>query len=443
VSDHEDTASTPDPFVPTAEQLAQLLVCWADVLARTSPGHAEEMATREENLAQAHRIMRQDQEASLATDRAHEARTDPLGYFYGRHPLTGRVHIPHMWPQGVPSSEWDPRTTFLGNLIRVFNLTKAAIQREDRDVLVESISDDTVIPVTHEARFGVVKALHPGLREECAHPLCVVPQGEGHVWMGPVEKQKLLDLTHLQPGITRDMVEGTPHTPLPDGLPAIRGLVDVIFGPRGVLDDPHTSTVEVHAAPMGEILRGAGEVFAHGGKREECPDERCHEDPTDGARGQIAAPVPDQDAHHVPGEPIVLRMDPALADTSGEVDVDWEEDQDDNPHNWTDDTSEARYLISHPEGGVLTVVPDGDPIRPFDTTPDPWRMDEWHALAEECLIRGCEYDDIDQRGPVFLRDDSMHKACVEHWEAIHRVLGQQASMPDAMSSTPTEEDTDA
>jgi len=63
---------------------------------------------------------------------------------------------------------------------------------------------------------------------------------------------------------------------------------------------------------------------------------------------------------------------------------------------------------------------------------DPWRMDEWHALADECFIRGCDDDDIDQRGPVFLRDGSMHKACVEHWEGVMRVLGEQSDpQPDA------------
>ena len=58
---------------------------------------------------------------------------------------------------------------------------------------------------------------------------------------------------------------------------------------------------------------------------------------------------------------------------------------------------------------------------------DPWRMDEWKALPDECLIRACEGDEIDQRGPVWLRDGSMHKACTEHWEGIFRVLGEQAS----------------
>lgn len=58
---------------------------------------------------------------------------------------------------------------------------------------------------------------------------------------------------------------------------------------------------------------------------------------------------------------------------------------------------------------------------------DGWRLDEWHALPEVCLIAGCDGADIDHRGPVWLRDGSMHKACREHWEGVYRVLGEQAS----------------
>jgi hypothetical protein len=54
-------------------------------------------------------------------------------------------------------------------------------------------------------------------------------------------------------------------------------------------------------------------------------------------------------------------------------------------------------------------------------------MAEWKALPEECLISSCENSEIDQRGPVWLRDGSMHKACVEHWEGIFSVLGEQAT----------------
>ena len=58
---------------------------------------------------------------------------------------------------------------------------------------------------------------------------------------------------------------------------------------------------------------------------------------------------------------------------------------------------------------------------------DPFRIQEWDALPDVCLIAGCDSDEIDQRGPVWLRDGSMHKACVEHWEGIFRVLGVQAT----------------
>ena len=59
--------------------------------------------------------------------------------------------------------------------------------------------------------------------------------------------------------------------------------------------------------------------------------------------------------------------------------------------------------------------------------PDPWRMAEWNALPDACLIRGCEGGEIDQRGPVALVDGSIHKACTEHWEGVFRVLGEQAT----------------
>lgn len=48
-----------------------------------------------------------------------------------------------------------------------------------------------------------------------------------------------------------------------------------------------------------------------------------------------------------------------------------------------------------------------------------------------CCIDGCDYDDIDIRGPVKLRDDDTdHYACVEHWEAIMAVLGRQVGSDD-------------
>lgn len=68
------------------------------------------------------------------------------------------------------------------------------------------------------------------------------------------------------------------------------------------------------------------------------------------------------------------------------------------------------------------------PLAP--TSAEAWRLDEWTALLASplgCFIAGCDNDEIDQRGPVFLRDGSIHKACTEHWGPIFRVLGEQAS----------------
>jgi hypothetical protein len=58
---------------------------------------------------------------------------------------------------------------------------------------------------------------------------------------------------------------------------------------------------------------------------------------------------------------------------------------------------------------------------------DPWRLDECKALPDQCAIAACDNGDIDQRGPVWLRDGSMLKVCIEHWEGVFRVLGEQAS----------------
>lgn len=68
---------------------------------------------------------------------------------------------------------------------------------------------------------------------------------------------------------------------------------------------------------------------------------------------------------------------------------------------------------------------DGAPVPPQGE--DAGRQREWHALPEQCYIAGCDSDEIDHRGPVSLRDGSIHKACVEHWEGVFRVLGEQAS----------------
>jgi hypothetical protein len=58
---------------------------------------------------------------------------------------------------------------------------------------------------------------------------------------------------------------------------------------------------------------------------------------------------------------------------------------------------------------------------------DPWRLDEWNALPDRCAIAACDNPDADQRGPVTLRDGSIHKLCTEHWEAVFRILGEQAT----------------
>lgn len=58
---------------------------------------------------------------------------------------------------------------------------------------------------------------------------------------------------------------------------------------------------------------------------------------------------------------------------------------------------------------------------------DLWRLDEWRALPDRCAIAGCDNGDADQRGPVTLRDSTIFKVCTEHWEAIFRILGEQAS----------------
>ena len=77
-------------------------------------------------------------------------------------------------------------------------------------------------------------------------------------------------------------------------------------------------------------------------------------------------------------------------------------------------------------GQQSSSTPDRDRVRV-----DPWRLDEWNALPDVCYIYGCEASETDPRGPVWLRDESMHKACREHWEGVYRVLGEQAGSDDA------------
>lgn len=63
-----------------------------------------------------------------------------------------------------------------------------------------------------------------------------------------------------------------------------------------------------------------------------------------------------------------------------------------------------------------------------------WNGLWWNALPDECFIKDCAAlaDQIDQRGPIQLRDGSKHKACRAHWEAIHSVLGKQPDLDDEL-----------
>ena len=55
------------------------------------------------------------------------------------------------------------------------------------------------------------------------------------------------------------------------------------------------------------------------------------------------------------------------------------------------------------------------------------RLPERDDEATRCFIRGCDNNEIDPRGPVWLIDGSEWNACTEHGEPIFRVLGEQAS----------------
>lgn len=57
---------------------------------------------------------------------------------------------------------------------------------------------------------------------------------------------------------------------------------------------------------------------------------------------------------------------------------------------------------------------------------DLWRIEEWNALPDVCAITACVNKGTDPRGPMFLRNGTIHKVCTEHWEAIFGVLGSQA-----------------
>ena len=62
-------------------------------------------------------------------------------------------------------------------------------------------------------------------------------------------------------------------------------------------------------------------------------------------------------------------------------------------------------------------------------TPEAWMA----GITDDtpCFIRGCDYTDIDERGPICLRYDTTHYyACTEHWEAIVGTLGRQVRSDD-------------
>lgn len=61
----------------------------------------------------------------------------------------------------------------------------------------------------------------------------------------------------------------------------------------------------------------------------------------------------------------------------------------------------------------------------------PQTPSEWQEGVEtaECFIMGCEYMDIDPRGPIGIRGTHVwHYACTEHWEAIIGIVGRQQSI---------------
>lgn len=65
---------------------------------------------------------------------------------------------------------------------------------------------------------------------------------------------------------------------------------------------------------------------------------------------------------------------------------------------------------------------------------------EWQAGVDlaVCFIEGCEYVDIDPRGPVVIRHDpTWHYACTEHWEAIIGIVGRQHASSDAHHWSPS------
>lgn len=190
-----------------------------------------------------------------------------------------------------------------------------------------------------------------------------------------------LDVSHfgkLYPVITPEMLGLGTHYPSPKG--AADGALadalherheiearrlfsdpeDIAFGPSGVIEGDRFS-IRAHMAPESRV----DFMVVHGGLRENCPDERCHDD-SDDALGtpMFAAPVPEQDAHHVPGEPVVLHMDPALAD-------------DTTP-------TEEPSMSDRPQ---ITI----QPVNRGGVEPYPWHIDEEGLVGRQEFWKGTPY----------------------------------------------------
>lgn len=119
-------------------------------------------------------------------------------------------------------------------------------------------------------------------------------------------------------------------------------------------------------------------------------------------------------------------------------------------HECCEQVSQLRAQLDDARKTIRARIGDDETARSIDAAEPPrdehdddqWRMAEWHAAPDVCLIDGCESIDTDQRGPIFLRDGSMHKACSDHWEAIISVLGRQAGSSDAARWQPSEQTED-
>lgn len=102
-----------------------------------------------------------------------------------------------------------------------------------------------------------------------------------------------------------------------------------------------------------------------------------------------------------------------------------------DPAEWRDASPESGYPIWQNRRDSRAFSKDGGKTWRMMTgkssADDPWRVEEFLALPDVCFVLPCTNDDIDVRGPVWLRDGKIAKACVEHWEGIMGVLGQQAT----------------